>query len=410
MSDNQGRTRREVLADAAKAAAAASVAGLASCFPSVGGKWPAGEGPIREPVCGAADGGVSGTGEPPRVVTPAVVEVQREDSMVAGSRANVDPAVVAQMLDAGLAALAREVRAFAAGQTALDGGAAAIDAGAAELGSDSDNPWPTLLPSYRPGQRIGIKLNCLGIVTPSAALVRALIASLRDKLNVDPGNILVWDRYVSDLTSHSKLKDEDLAGVATVGNLLRGPDDTKGETADDPALTNGIGYGDMICSVPRGKNEVTGLDGDWARVSRIMTHETDLTINCLAFKTHNISGVTGAIKSVYGIIHNPGEYHKDFNEVAAKLYAIPAVRNSIPLTICDAVLGLSSGDPTGYANCWPKRMLLAQDPVAMDSYIIDLMNQVRGTLSGPLDPKQLVWIDDAAAMGLGTRSYQLVQV
>ena len=46
----------------------------------------------------------------------------------------------------------------------------------------------------------------------------------------------------------------------------------------------------------------------------------------------------------------------------------------------------------------------------MDSYIIDLMNQVRGELSGPLDPRQLLWIDKAAELGLGTRNYQLVQV
>jgi hypothetical protein len=398
LSDKQGKTRREVLADAAKAAAAASVAGIASCFPKVGGEWP------RGPQCGDPDAGAGGSGAAPRAVTPAVVEVQREDSLLPGSRSNVDPAVVTQMLDEGLAALASQVRAFASGAPAMDGGAA-------ELASDSDNPWPTLLPSYQPGHRIGIKLNCLGIVAPSPALVRALIASLRDKLGVDPGNILVWDRFVSDLASRSKLKDEDLAGARMIGNLLRGADEEKGETVDDPALTNGIGYGDKICTLSRkGKNEMTGLDGDYARVSRVVTHETDLTINCLSFKTHNISGVTGAIKSVYGIIHNPGEYHREFHDVAAELYAIPAVRNSMPLTICDAIVGLSSGDPTGYANCWPKRVLLAQDPVAMDSYIIDLMNQVRGELSGPLDPRQLLWIDKAAELGLGTRNYQLVQV
>lgn len=404
LSDKQGKTRREVLTDAAKAAAAASVAGIASCFPGVGGGWP------RGPQCGDPDAGAGGTGAAPQAVPPTVVEVQREDSLLPGSRSNVDPAVVAQMLDAGLAALARQVRAFASGAPAIAGAAAAMDGGAGESASDTDNPWPTLLPSYQPGHRIGIKLNCLGIVAPSPALVRALIASLRDKLGVDPSNIFVWDRFVSDLSSRSKLKDEDLAGARMIGNLLRGADEEKGETADDPALTNGIGYGDMFCSLPRGINEMTGLPGDWARVSRVVTHETDLTINCLSFKTHNIAGVTGAIKSVYGIIHNPGEYHREFNDVAAKLYAIPAVRNSIPLTICDAIVGLSSGDPTGYANCWPKRVLLAQDPVAMDSYIIDLMNQVRGTLSGPLDPKQLVWIDNAAALGLGTRNYELVQV
>jgi hypothetical protein len=78
-----------MLADTAKAAAAAAVAGVAGCFPSVGGKWPV----VGERCSPAGDLGP---------LSPAVVEVMREDSLVPGSRLQLQPAVVAEMVNAGL--------------------------------------------------------------------------------------------------------------------------------------------------------------------------------------------------------------------------------------------------------------------------------------------------------------------
>jgi hypothetical protein len=96
--------------------------------------------------------------------------------------------------------------------------------------------------------------------------------------------------------------------------------------------------------------------------------------------------------------------------VAHLLYAIPAVRNSLRLTICDAIVGVSSGFPQDGVSCTPKRILLAQDPVAMESYLVDLMKQILDTHGRQLDPELLLWLDNAAKLGLGTRGYQLVQV
>jgi hypothetical protein len=254
-------------------------------------------------------------------------------------------------------------------------------------------------------------VNCLGVVATSPAVVRALVASLRDKLGVEPSKIVVWDRFLSDLTGNGKYTEDDLGGARMYGTLIRGVDENKGENQDDPKFTDGHGYGETICGVPQGQLESGTGPGRHPRVSRIITHETALTINCPVIKSHNVSGITGAIKSVYGIIDNPGHYHKNFNVVAPPLYDIPAVRKSISLTICDAIKGVLSGPPSGPANCVPKRLLLSQDPVAMDSYILDLLNQLRAALgSSPIAPSPDPWLDKAASMGLGTRKYQLVSV
>jgi hypothetical protein len=411
LSNNEGRTRRELLTDAGKAAAAATVAGVAGCFrssdnqkPDAGAKIDAGS------RCSIADGGSAGQTGMPKTVSPAVVEVMREDSLAVGTKAQILPDVVAEMLNAGIDALAEQVRSFAS-QAALDAGTDEVPTGNPGLDGGVANPWTTLLPKYQPGQRIGIKVNCLGVVATSPALVRALIASLRDRLGVDPKNIVVWDRYLLDLTGNGKYTEEDLAGARAIGNLLHGPDPTKGENEDDPSLTDGHGYGDSICEAPRGQVATDNSAGSFPRLSRILTDETDFTINCTVFKSHNVSGITGALKSAYGMIHNPGEYHTDFDIVSPLLYAIPAVRNSLPLTICDAILGVMLGNPVSPANCTPRRIFLAQDPVAMDSYVLDFMNQLLAEKGGrSVVPSPVPWLDRAATLGLGSRSYQLTKV
>jgi len=331
MSHTGGRTRREILADAAKVAAAASVTGLAGCFPSVGGHW--------APVCVDPDAGANANVPIPRPVTPTVVEVLNQDSVNASSI--IQPDVVAEMFDAGLTALAQQAAQFnatlpapnagalesAADTSGADGGAEDADAGTWGVGSDPDNPWRVLLPKYRPGMRIGLKVNCLNQwVVTSPALVHAIVVSLRDKLGVDPAKIVVWDRRLDELNRHGKYSADDLAGAQLLG------------TRNDPPQDGGIpdtntdvqpGYGEQISPT---------IECQSPRLSRILTELTDLTINCPVFKRHGVSGVTGAMKNIYGIIDIPGSYHAPVQTGLPKLYALPAIRNSISLNIVDALI------------------------------------------------------------------------
>jgi hypothetical protein len=393
------------MADAAKMAAAASVTGLASCFPSVGGHW--------APVCVDPDGGAKAAA--PRPVTPAVVEVANPASVNANSI--IQPDVVAEMLDLGLAALANRAALFnatlpapsasalesAAATSDADGGVEDADAGVWGAGSDPDSPWRVLLPGYRPGMRIGLKVNCLSPYVPtSAALVHAIVVSLRDKLGVDPAKIVVWDRRLDELNRHGKYSANDLAGAKLLGTQLNpgpAPDAGTPGTADEP------GYGDPISPT---------IECQSPRLSRILTDLTDLTINCPAFKRHGVSGITAAMKNIYGIIDIPGKYHRPLLETALpKLYALPAIRNSISLTIVDALIAEVNSDTADQSDFAPRRILLAQDPVAMDSYALVLLNKIRASIADGLPPIETSvtrWIDNAVAHGLGTKNYSLVQL
>jgi uncharacterized protein (DUF362 family) len=339
-------------------------------------------------------------------VTPTVVEVLRKESViVTGGKFVAQPDVVASMLDAGLVALARQAVMLNSGVSAPDGDAGADDSGESDGGVD--NPWSVLLPNYS-GQRIGLKVNCLNPSLPtSPAIVRAIIASLRDKLGVDTHKIVVWDRFDSELTSAGKYSNDDLADARLVGTLTAPI--PKGGTEDMVTLP-GRGYGDTACEAPPGD------DGSLPRLSRILTDPsyTEITINCPVFKTHKaVSGITGALKNIYGMIDNPGQYHNCVNTALPKLYALPVIRRSISLTIIDALIGLISGDTDQPANAAPRRILLAQDPVALDSYALDLMNQLRAAPPndmGQVDSTTTVWLDNAANAGLGSRTYKLIQV
>ena len=125
MTGRSGITRREILTGAASAAAAASVGAVASCFPSVGGEWPVAE------QC-ASLGDDAGAAAPVEG-SSQVVDIQRDDSLVQAISASggkvwqTQPEVVRAMVDSALSTLA--------------GGAT--------------NPWPTLLPTYADGTRIG---------------------------------------------------------------------------------------------------------------------------------------------------------------------------------------------------------------------------------------------------------------
>ena len=354
-----GATRREFLSGAARLTAGAAVAGAAGhaavgcLFPDVGGKWATITGQCMD------DGGVA-----PPTVSARVVEVYREDSVVTDPAVKLNPAAARPMLDAALASL-------------TDG---------------ADSPWSALLPDYGPTTRIGIKVNCLNqYLATSLPLAQAIVTSLMEGLGVEAARITVWDRRLDELTRAGFTSDA-LGGAAVVG--------TVNSTTD----TSGPGYSKAICGEVAGKTPL---------LSKIITEQTDLTINVPVLKTHVVSGITAAFKNIYGIINNPGDYHTNANEALPALYALPPIRNHLRLTIVDSLIAVLTGGTSDPPDAQPRRLIVGQDPLAVDSYCLVLANQLRAEFAKPpgdVDPSLLEWLDNAVALGLGTRSYELVAV
>lgn len=375
MARRTGISRREILTGAAGAAAAASLGGIAGCFPGVGGSWPdASPDSFSSCGCSPPDGGDAPSGDESRgpvAGASTVVTIQRDDSIDKLGKSLTQPYldVVQSMVDAVLATLA--------------GGA--------------PNPWSVVVPSIGPCTRIGLKVNCLDpSFATSPAVVRAIIASLVGKAGVCPGNIIVWDRRFDELTDAGQYTQEHLQGAQLVGTV---------QTTKD---FHGPGYS---------RRNFGTFQGATPLLSRILTDLTDVTINCPVLKRHGQSGVTAALKNIYGVINIPKEYHsdskkgRDLQTALPALYNIPKIRNHFKLTIVDGLQAVTAGDTADRPDALPGRIFGATDPVALDSYALDLLNQLRAKRKqGPIDPAVVRWIDNAYQLGLGTKAYTLVDL
>jgi len=256
------------------------------------------------------------------------------------------------------------------------------------LAGDAD-PWPVLLPDYVSGMRIGLKVNCLNPSCPtSVPVTRALVDSLKAGLGLSTDEIVVWDRRLDELTTNGFT--EESVGARVVGTVM--------STSD----ASGPGYEDCFCELPGGKR---------THLSRILTEETDLTISVPVLKTHEVSGVTAGMKNIYGVIDNPGRFHSDLNTALPALYALAPIREHIRLTVVDALVAVTVGGTASPKDTIPRRLFVSADPVAVDSYAIDLVNQLRADkdLGLPDVPSgALTWIDNAHQLGLGQRQYDLL--
>jgi uncharacterized protein (DUF362 family) len=297
-----------------------------------------------------------------------------------------------------------------------------------------DNPWPVLLPTYAKGNRIGLKVNCLnGNLPTSPAVISAVVKSLTDKLGVNPNDIIVWDRRLDELTRNPGYTRAGLGGAQMMGTV---------NSTTDAA---GPGYSETFCGVICSKPP---------RISKILTEMTDITINFPVLKTHDVSGITGALKNIYGIINNPGDYHQAvIADALPALYRLPPIRKSIQLTIIDGLIAVIWGGTDAQPDAIPKRILVSKDPLAMDSYALALINKLRALSRGALTSTdagadaasdtgadaasdagavaasdagteagsdaaastdvpsdKLQWIENAYKLGIGTKDYNLVAI
>ncbi len=204
---------------------------------------------------------------------------------------------------------------------------------------DRDNPLEAWRQVVRPGEVVGLKVNCLagrGIST-NTQLVEAVCERLQQAA---VGEIVIWDRLNSDLESARFRINEKGRGVRCFGN------DTLGYEGD---LSTYGSVGSLL--------------------SRTLTQVCDAVINLPVLKDHGITGVTMALKNVFGAIHNPNKYHVNVGDpYIADVNMLPPIRRKIRLHICDATTAQYEGGPSYMPQwTWPfNGLLVARDPVALD--------------------------------------------
>ena len=233
-----------------------------------------------------------------------------------------------------------------------------------------------------PKDVVAIKVNALAAphLAPRPELLLAL-AELLTTCGVKPGNIIIWDRTTREIVSCGLRKQTDASDIRVYGT---------------DALRGG-GYGNSI--------ESFGSVG--SLVSLVLSRYATVLISVGVLKDHDLAGVSGAMKNLFGAIHNPNRYH-DYgcDPFVAEVFGLPSIRRRYSLSIIDATLGQAEGGPA-YASqwVWPEgRILVGVDPVAVDTVCRDLIGKRRSHLGLPSlaeasrEPK---WLATGERLGLG---------
>jgi len=206
------------------------------------------------------------------------------------------------------------------------------------FGEPPIDAWKSLI---KPGEVVGLKVNCLSGKGASTSLV--LVDAICERLQqagIPQKNIIIWDRLNSDLESAGFRVEGRPDRIRCVGN-------------------DAAGYGSDLA--------IFGSAG--SLLSNTLTRTCDAVINLPVLKDHGIAGVTLALKNLFGAIHNPNKYHTNAGDpYVADVNMLPPIRRKVRLTICDALTAQYEGGPS-YMPQWAwayNGLLVGRDPVALD--------------------------------------------
>ena len=117
-------------------------------------------------------------------------------------------------------------------------------------------------------------------------------------------------------------------------------------------------------------------------------YNNDFLINYAIAKDHRAAGITGAMKNNYGCVDNPmgthGSAWTDENSpYAGTRLCVPVFYKNVDkqapfiLNIMDALTGVYEGGPLFGKVFHANMIAMSRDPVAIDTYLLNLINQVR---------------------------------
>jgi uncharacterized protein (DUF362 family) len=206
---------------------------------------------------------------------------------------------------------------------------------------NADSPIAAWRQVARPGEIVGLKVNCLAGrgASTTVKLVEAVCEQLQ-QAGIPARNILIWDRLASDLDHAGFRLSSSSNGIRVMGN-------------------DELGY----------ENELSVYGSAGSLLARALTQVCDCVINLPVLKDHGIVGVTMALKNLFGAIHNPNKYHTNAGDpYVADVYMLPSVRQKVRLHLCDGITAQYEGGPSYMPQwSWPfNGVLAARDPVALD--------------------------------------------
>jgi uncharacterized protein (DUF362 family) len=253
---------------------------------------------------------------------------------------------------------------------------AMLDAGLVALSGQKDAS-AALSKYFRPGERVGLKIN--GLAGRKAATHVELVDELSvllGKANIDGRQQIVFDRFARDLSASGF--STQARGYRCVGNDEAGHEE-----------------------------ELVQMPSSASRLTRVLTTQVDCVLNLPILKQHMLAGMTGALKNNFGCIHNPNKMHLDnCDPYVAEVNAVPEIRGKQRLVIMDALRPVLDNGPSyqpGMAEV-ANVLLFATDLVAVDAVALGILEELRAKRELPTLAKAGMaptYLATASKMGLG---------
>jgi uncharacterized protein (DUF362 family) len=244
--------------------------------------------------------------------------------------------------------------------------------------------YKSLFPGITEKSIIAIKINCLagGLLSTHPAVVDAIIDGLKQmtvgQSLFPPYNIIVFDDRPQNMI---------IAAGFTMKNV---PGNYRCVTTEN-----------------NWSDTVQNIHNTDQRLSKIV-EEANYIINVPILKNHTNAGITFSLKNSFGMIDKPQNMHADMcDPFIALVYKL--VANKVVIIIGDAILGAHKGGPSTSPTFITNSIYLSKDPVAVDKYAFDVINNIRKTKNIPLisikpDPTQA---DARHLVTAGTPPYSL---
>ncbi len=264
-----------------------------------------------------------------------------------------------------------------------------IDKGVVPAGSAATAAWESLFPGLGAASLIGIKINTLGggNVSTRPEVVNAIVASLVSMLgNTFPAyNIIVFDdRSPSMQMRPAGYNLRDQQGAYRIAS------------SSFNTTLNGVPVNQEEAAAALWASAVN-IAGEQRKITAIC-NAVDYLINVPVLKDHAQAGISFSMKNMYGITdiwNGPGSMHNSMcSPSIPALYAakiqdpktgvVSNLQDKIRLIAGDALHACYEGGPSGPPNAQPNTIVVGTDPVAMDTWAMKKINELRAQLAPSL--------------------------
>jgi len=246
--------------------------------------------------------------------------------------------------------------------------------------------WMQVFPDLKSSDVIGFKVNCINRhLSSHPEVVLPLVDSLVTCLDLNPNNIIIWDRTARELARAGYELNKSSEGIRAMG------------TKED------VGYDeDRLIEVN---------DGETVKPSKILSRMCDYLVNVPVLKDHERSGVTISMKNHYGSIDNPRSCHGgNCNPYIANINRDPLVKEKTRLIFCDAIHGIYDGGPGGTPQFVQHELMAGFDPVALDYVCLNIIEKKRNENGLHYIESMAKFIQTGADLGLGTNDINKIDM